>query len=266
MTTPPFTVRRSVRARRARVTVAADGRVVVVLPTRAPDSLADQLVVRHADWIERHRRRIADVQAILGARPAIGEGRELSLRGLPHDVFVERAANGRRSSVSREAHSAPVIVVRVAPGDNRPPQLILESWLRRLARSDVSTAVALRAPEMAVQPARIAIRDQRTRWGSASRRGTLSFSWRLVLCPPEILDYVIVHELAHLALAGHSPRFWAIVARHAPAADHARRWLRRHEAALRHAPTDQGRWIAGVVEMRGLEPLTPAMRTRCSPS
>ena len=84
-------------------------------------------------------------------------------------------------------------------------------------------------------PHAITVRDQRTRWGSASRQGTLSFSWRLVLAPPEILDYVVVHELAHLRWAGHGTRFWSLVRRFAPAADHHRRWLRQNEARLRHA-------------------------------
>ena len=88
---------------------------------------------------------------------------------------------------------------------------------------------------MRLEPGRVTLRDQRTRWGSASRRGTLSFSWRLVLCPPEILDYVVVHELAHLRWAGHGARFWTLVRRHAPAAEHYRRWLRQNELRLHHA-------------------------------
>jgi predicted metal-dependent hydrolase len=88
---------------------------------------------------------------------------------------------------------------------------------------------------MGFWPNRLTVRDQRTRWGSASRRGTLSFSWRLVMCPAEVLDYVVVHELAHLRWAGHGPRFWALVRRHVPRADEHRRWLREHHALLRAA-------------------------------
>jgi hypothetical protein len=88
---------------------------------------------------------------------------------------------------------------------------------------------------MGLKPTRVTVRDQRSRWGSASRKGTLSFSWRLVMAPPEILDYVVVHELAHLRWAGHGVRFWSLVRRFAPAAEHNRRWLRQNEARLRHA-------------------------------
>lgn len=231
-----FTIRRSRRARRARVTLNEAGAVIVVLPLRAAERVAGEIVERHRRWIANHQRRIAEAQRILAARPAIGEGRTISLRGLPHEVVVERDSSGRRySSVEVEVYSPPSIVVRQTSTDRRPPADLLQRWLRREARRDLERQVALRAAEMKLQPGRITVRDQRSRWGSASRRGTLSFSWRLVLCPPDILDYVVVHELAHMRWAGHGPRFWALVHRHAPAADHYRRWLRSNEPRLRHA-------------------------------
>jgi len=103
------------------------------------------------------------------------------------------------------------------------------------ARRAIERRVAVRAPELAVDVRRITIRDQRTRWGSASRSGTLSFSWRLVLCPPGVLDYVVVHELAHLRVAGHGRSFWQLVGRHHADVAAARRWLRENHDAVRHA-------------------------------
>jgi predicted metal-dependent hydrolase len=79
---------------------------------------------------------------------------------------------------------------------------------------------------------RLAIRDGRSRWGSCSSHGGLNFSWRLILAPPEILDYVVIHELAHRRELNHSPRFWAIVAAHCPAYRQHQRWLRDHGAHL----------------------------------
>ena len=211
------------------------GAVIVVLPQRAPESLAAELVERHRRWIASHQRRIAEERRILAARPELGAGRTLTLRGLPHDVFVDANEHKRGSSVALEAHSPAVIVVRRSPADVRPVAAILESWLRREARRDLDQRVTAYGAEMDLEPRRISVRDQRSRWGSASRRGTLSFSWRLVLCPPEIPDYVVVHELAHLRHAGHGTRFWSLVRRHAPSAEHHRRWLRLNEARLRHA-------------------------------
>jgi hypothetical protein len=79
----------------------------------------------------------------------------------------------------------------------------------------------------------MAIRDQKTRWGSCSRAGNLNFNWRLVLAPPAVLDYVVVHELAHRVELNHSARFWRVVARYCPAMDAHRAWLRTHGATLR---------------------------------
>jgi predicted metal-dependent hydrolase len=234
--TAEFTIRRSRRARRARVTLTDVGEVVVVLPERAPERWAQELVARHARWIANHQRRIGDARAVLAARPPLDDGRIITLRGAPHDVVVERTPDDqRRSTVSLEAHSSPVVVVRVSGADRRSVGQLLEAWLRREARADLEQSVARRSVEMGLQANRITVRDQRSRWGSASRKGTLSFSWRLVLSPPEILDYVVVHELAHLRWGGHGVRFWGLVRRHAPAADHCRRWLRQNEARLRHA-------------------------------
>jgi len=231
-----FTVRRSSRARRARVTMTEAGEVIVVLPARAPDQLAADLVNRHARWIDRHQLRLTEASAILAARPPLGAGRAIPLRGLPHDVYVEAApASVRRSTVAVEVHSPPSIVVRRSAADPRPLAELVDAYLRREARADIEERVRARSAGMNVKPSRITIRDQRSRWGSASRKGTLSFSWRLILAPPEILDYVVVHELAHLRWGGHGARFWSLVRRHAPAADHHRRWLRQNEARLRHA-------------------------------
>ena len=103
------------------------------------------------------------------------------------------------------------------------------------SRSVITERVAVRAPELDVRPGRISIRDQRSRWASASAGGALAFSWRLVLTPPFVLDSVVVHELAHLRIRNHSKRFWALVDRHAPRTPESRRWLRDHATELRAA-------------------------------
>jgi predicted metal-dependent hydrolase len=231
---PPFTVRRSPRARRVRLRITAEGDAVVTLPMRAPAALAEQLVRDKAAWIERHQARILEARERLVSRPSLENGRALWLRGVPIGIDVETVPPVRRTRVVPSADGRR-LTVRLDQGDERPVGEILEAWLRAEARRTIHEAVERRAPELGVSVARITIRDQSTRWGSATRRGTLSFSWRLVLAPPDVLDYVVVHELAHLRDLSHSERFWRLVKSHTPHVAASRRWLREHEAEIRHA-------------------------------
>jgi hypothetical protein len=119
--------------------------------------------------------------------------------------------------------------------DGRDSAELLEAWLRGRAREVIGERVAARAPELGVRPGRLTIRDQTSRWASASSSGALSFSWRLLLAPPYVLDAVVVHELAHLRMRGHTRPFWSLVGAHAPRTPEARRWLRVHAAEIRAA-------------------------------
>lgn len=229
-------MRRSSRARRARLTVTREGSAVVVLPIGAPARWANELVDARRDWLDVHIRRAHDAQTRLAARSPLGGGRSVPIGGVPHRVVVARLPDGRkRTRVEHDDRNEPTIKLRLAPGDERPLPAILEPWFRAEARQAVERRIAVRARELGVSPARVSIRDQRSRWGSASRRRTVSFSWRLILAPPAVLDYVVVHELAHLADFSHSRRFWGLVRGIVPDADAARRWLRAHEVDLHHA-------------------------------
>jgi predicted metal-dependent hydrolase len=229
-----YAVRRSPRARRARLMVRPDGEVVVTIPARAPLRWARDLVVREADWIERHRGPALAETARLARRLPLGGGGRVPLGGVDHVVLLELSGL-RRTRIDRVDDPHPLIRVRRATGDQRSPRQLLEPWLRARARAEITSLVAERAGQLGVRPQRIAIRDQRTRWASAARSGDLSFSWRLVLAPPSVMDYVVVHELAHLVRFGHGPRFWSLVRGVVPDADEHRAWLRRHGRELREA-------------------------------
>jgi predicted metal-dependent hydrolase len=230
---PDFRIRRSTRARRSRLTITDDGEAVVVLPLRACEAVAAELVARHARWIARHQHRIQARAQARATRPLLGAGREILFRGEPHRVVSIAALDGRTRPTVRVDAARMVLIS--SPLEQRSTAELLEIWLRARAREDVEARVAARARQMGLSPKRVTIRDQKTRWGSASARGTLSFSWRLVLCPPRVLDYVVVHELAHLEVAGHSVRFWRLVEKHHPDLRAARTWLRDHHDEVRHA-------------------------------
>jgi predicted metal-dependent hydrolase len=227
-------VRRSTRARRVRLSVGPLGEAIVTLPSRAPESWAHELVADRLSWLTHHRTRLAARHRRLAARPRLGEGRPIHYGGVPHELRIETVPR-RRSRVEHDDTDAPTLRLFLASGDERPLGRILEPWLRAEARAAIERRVAVRAPALGLRAPAFAVRDQRTRWGSASRRGRLSFSWRLVLCPPVVLDYVVVHELAHLRDFSHSPRYWSIVRGICPDTAGPRRWLREHEADLRGA-------------------------------
>jgi len=228
-----YRVRRSDRARRARLTVSREGEVVVVLPRHMPASEAQRMVEAHAAWLDRHVGRIEQQQAALASRPRLGHGRVLLIGGEPCRVS-EVDAGAARPARGRVEPGAGSVVVRLGRDGRATPEL-LEAWLRARAREQITERVAARAPALEVQPGAVSIRDQSSRWASASSSGRLSFSWRLLLAPPFVLDAVVVHELAHLRIRGHTRAFWALVEQHAPRTREARRWLRDHGAEVRAA-------------------------------
>jgi predicted metal-dependent hydrolase len=241
----PYTLRRSPRASRLRVVIHPERGVVVTLPaaTRRGWSRADGLVVdflaEREAWLRRHLDRQAAARTRLLGRPSLDEGRLVPYRGDPHRVRVVPAPAGtRRSRVSRVgAEDGDELLVERAARDHRSTAAILEAWFRVRARADLDQAIARHAPALAVTPARITVRDTTSRWGSCSRKGNLSFSWRLVLAPPQALETVAAHELCHLRVFGHGPRFRSLLA--GCVAEHAewRRWLRHHAPEL-HAALD----------------------------
>ena len=108
----------------------------------------------------------------------------------------------------------------------------MEGWLRHEARLAFGEAVARHAAALGVEPRGIAIRDQKTRWGSASAAGRLNFSWRAVMAPPFVLDYLAAHEVAHLREMNHGPRFWSLCRGLCPETDAAERWLKAEGRGL----------------------------------
>jgi predicted metal-dependent hydrolase len=234
-----YRIRRSDRARRARITVSEEGEAVVVLPRRAPLAMAALLVEEHAGWLERHVARARAARARLDERLPLEEGRVLVIGGDEYRISAvdgvrARPARGRVEVSEPGLGLQGRVIVRLGR-DGRATSDLLEGWLRARAATVIAQRVATFAPALGVSPGAITVRDQKTRWASASPSGALSFSWRLLLAPSEVLDAVVVHELAHLRIRGHSRSFWALVERHAPQTPAARRWLREHAREMRRA-------------------------------
>jgi hypothetical protein len=240
-----YVLRRSARSRGLRVTIDPARGVVVSVPLAArrgwarPEGDIERFLGEREGWIRRHLARQARQREAVADRGGIRDGATFRYLGELHHLRIVRGGTSvRRSTVERiGSDDVDELVIQVASRDRRAPVAVLEAWLRARASEAIERAVAVHAPALGVSPERITLRDPRTRWGSATRKRTLSFSWRLVLAPPEALETVAIHELAHLRVFGHGPRFWALVAANRP--DHVawRRWLRAHSHEL-HAALD----------------------------
>jgi len=207
----PYRVRRSDRARRVRVLVDPHNGVEVVLPRRSPAGAAPAAVAELRPWIEA---RLADGQAardIVAARGASVPylGRDLALRPQPGRTRAHRRGDEL-----------------LVPADSALSAAAIERWYRRVARDEIAPRLDRAVAALGCSYEALTIRNQRTRWGSCSPSGAMSFNWRLLLAPEAVLDYVVWHEACHLRVMDHSPRFWALVRHHCPECDVHRRWLR----------------------------------------
>ena len=185
----PYTLRRSPRSRGLRVVIHPARGVVVTVPAAGrrgwanPERHVDTFLAEREPWLRRHLATHAREQADLAARGGLRDGATIRFRGDLHRLRLVPARPGiRRSTVERIGGTdEDELVVRVAPADRRPTGAVLEAWLKPRARAAIERDIARHASALGVSPTAVSIRDQRTRWGSASRQGRLAFSWRLIL-------------------------------------------------------------------------------------
>jgi predicted metal-dependent hydrolase len=199
---------------------AATRDVLLTMPSRSSLKSAREFAERHAAWIGARLARLP--------KPvAFAPGAATPLRGVDHTI-VHRP--GERGVVWTAIGShGPVICVS---GDKPHVGRRVRDFLKREARKDIEAAVARHAKRLGVEPRRITLRDTVSRWGSCSSTGALNFSWRLILAPPEILDYLAAHEVAHIVHMNHSPIFWKLTRRLFPETERAEAWLKTHGVDL----------------------------------
>jgi predicted metal-dependent hydrolase len=226
VTAVPYRIRRSDRARHARILVGGDG-VEVVVPRRFPMREVEPFVQEKRRWIERTLRRLRESEAVLP--PAtLEDGGELPYLGERLALRVRLEPERRRPHVARRDGLVTAAVARPAALRDA-----LERWYRRQARAEVSARLDAAVAAAGVRYESLQIRGQQTRWASCSSGGAMSFNWRLLLAPAEILDYVVEHEVAHIEVHDHSDRFWSLLASRCPGWREHEGWLRRHGHALR---------------------------------
>jgi predicted metal-dependent hydrolase len=219
----PVTVRLRTHPRARRYTLrvgrAGSGPSITIPPGGSLDH-ALAFLESHRDWLESR------LNAIPEDRP-FADGGVVPIRGVEHRI---RHRAGKRGTVWLEADSrGPVVAVA---GDPEHLARRLTDWLKREARRDLERAVFKHAAKIDARPTAIRLRDPKGRWGSCSSKGTLSFSWRLILAPPMVLDYLAAHEVVHLRYMHHRPSFWRLLREICPDTGRAEAWLKAHGASL----------------------------------
>ena len=216
-------VRRHPSARRLTLRVSRTRRsVIVTIPLQCDLDEAGSFLSRHIDWVRERLDSLPDPVPFQ-------DGVAMPLRGEPHRVVFTGAKTTRIVEVVAIKGQRPEIRV---PGTIAQAPKRLRLWLFEEAKRDLERHVAVHCKRLGVTCKRIAVRDQTSRWGSCSSTGQLCFSWRLILAPAHVLDYVAAHEVAHLQEMNHGARFWALVARTMPGLNAAKTWLNVHGREL----------------------------------
>jgi predicted metal-dependent hydrolase len=211
--------RRNARCRRMVLRLTADGQsVVMTLPHRTSLAEALRFAETSKPWIEKTMAKRPPAVSFENDTKILFQGEHCTIR----------AVGGRRGLVMFSQEELSIIV----PGDAAHVPRRLTDWLKAQAKAELQSVSQNYATAMQVKFKKLTVRDQKSRWGSCSATGDLSYSWRLILAPPEVLDYVAAHEVAHLKEMNHGPKFWRLVVTHCKTAKQARRWLRENGREL----------------------------------
>lgn len=231
-------VRRRHDARRYTLRVSqVTGEATLTMPQRGDLRSAIRFAEAHGAWIASRLRRVP-------RRIEFTPGAIAPVRGVPHLIVWQADA---RAVPELAAHPDGGMMI-LTGGDQRHVPRRVQDFLRREATRDLAEAVQRHASALGVQARSITLRDQRTRWGSCTSAGRLNFSWRLIMAPPSVLDYLAAHEVCHLREMNHSERFWSLVYRLCPGTDEAEAWLKANGASLhRYGPDGDQTQEAGAV-------------------
>lgn len=215
-------LRRNRQARRYTLRIhAATREIVLTMPPRGSVKQASEFAHKHGAWIAARLARLPQ------AAP-FAHGAVVPLRGVEHRIEHRRGARG---TVWVECGDDGASMLCVAGGEAHVARRVRD-FLKREAKRELEAASKLAAQSLGVTVTRVSIRDQASRWGSCSTTGVLSYSWRLILAPPFVLEYLAAHEVAHLVEMNHSRRFWRVVERICPHMARAKTWLDTHGTEL----------------------------------
>ena len=194
------------------------GKIRLYAPKGCSVRLADRFVTEHLDELRSAQKRMDEAENRVPGT--------ILFRGARIPLCVERSGRGH---VTVDGNG---VTVFSSTDDPSRIKALLRGYLSRLALNDINAALARWAPSFRETYGRVTIRQQRSRWGSCSAKRNLNFNWKLILAPPECLEYVVIHELAHLKVFNHSEAFWDEVRKRMPDYDVWRKWLKLHGQEL----------------------------------
>lgn len=217
----PLRVVENARARRLTLRIEAGGQGLrITVPPGLRRGEVERFLERHRGWLELKLARLPD-------RPQVRAGVKIPLRGTPHMIVHVPARRGTVAAASEGG--MPVLHVH---GEEAHLPRRLADFLKREARHDIEKLVARHTASVGRRAKAVRFKDTSSRWGSCTADGTLSFSWRIMMAPPAVIDYLVAHEVAHLREMNHGPDFWALCRELCPRTDEARAWLKRNGQAL----------------------------------
>jgi predicted metal-dependent hydrolase len=218
--TLPLRIVENARAKRLTLRIEAGGKGLrITVPPGIDPREVDRFLDRHQGWLESRLAKLPDDAAL---RP----GAKLPLRGVPHRIVHEA---GRGTVTISAVEGEPTLIVH---GDRAHLQRRLADFLKREAKRDIEILVAKHTAAIGRRAKAVRYRDTTSRWGSCTSDGTLSFSWRIMMAPKTVIDYLVAHEVAHLKEMNHGPKFWTLCRQLCPRTDEARAWLKKNGGAL----------------------------------
>jgi len=221
-----YIIKRSARAKHVRLEVRPETGLTVVIPKSYKIGQISDLLEAKGSWILDKLAKYGEVQPLY-AEKEVKSGDAIPYLG--RDLEVVKRQN-RRNADSVKLEQDRLVVSLRSPSSRL--NLILEQWYRIQAAKLIKERTDKLSARLGLTYNRVIIRGQKTRWGSCSHKGNLSFNWKLIMAPEPVIDYVIIHELAHLKEMNHTKRFWELVAQHCPEWREHRKWLKDHETEL----------------------------------
>ncbi len=235
----PVLVKKSPRAKRMTLRISPTKRdVILTIPRNTGSRKAGAFIEKHIDWLNEQLAELPDPVPFENGRVILykGQPHELVFCGPRTKQHAGQRVVTRKTEADQDARAEASLHI-LGAFDHAPRRL--HDWLKTQARRTITNRVDYHAKRLGLSYTRLGVRDQTSRWGSCSSNKTLSFSWRLILAPAMVLDYVAAHEVAHLREMNHSARFWKLVDETMPTHEKARKWLRLHGQDLhRHGASE----------------------------